>query len=79
MGSSVHNHSSDPIALVPHLEQLTHQPENVVADAAYGSEENYAYLEQHKLGNYLKYTTFYQDTHNYRNPKVIQKQAFLEV
>ncbi len=30
-------------------------------------------------GNYLKYTTFYQDTHNYRNPEVIQKQTFLEV
>ncbi len=76
VGYSVHNTSSDPITLVPHLQQLTHIPKNVIADAAYGSEENYACLEQHKLGNYLKYTTFYQDTHNYRNPEVIQKHQF---
>lgn len=76
VGYSVHNHSSDPICLVPHLKKLKHPPQNIVADAAYGSEENYAYLEQHKLGNYLKYSTFYQDTHRYRNPEVIRKQQF---
>jgi len=76
VGYSVHNRSSDPICLVPHLEKLKHQPKNVIADAAYGSEENYAYLEQHNLGSYLKYTTFYQDTHHYRNPSVIRKHQF---
>jgi len=76
VGCSVHNHSSDPVVMVPHLQELKHKPQNVVADAAYGSEENYAYLEQAELGNYVKYTTFYQDTHNYRNPEIIQKHQF---
>jgi hypothetical protein len=76
VGYSVHNFSSDPIALVPHLKKLKELPKKIVADAAYGSEENYAYLEQHQLGNYLKYTTFYQDTHRYRNPEVIRKHQF---
>jgi len=76
VGYSVHNHSSDPICLTPHLDQLKHLPKRIVADAAYGSEENYAYLEKHKLGNYLKYTTFYQDTHHYRNPDLIRKHQF---
>jgi hypothetical protein len=58
VGYSVHNHSSEPVALIPHLQKLKHQPKNVIADAAYGSEENYAHLEKNKLGNYLKYTTF---------------------
>jgi hypothetical protein len=30
-------------------------PKKIVADAAYGSEENYAYLEQHNVENFLKY------------------------
>jgi transposase len=76
VGYSVHNHSSDPIALIPHLKKLKRQPKNVIADAAYGSEENYAYLEQQQLGNYLKYTTFYQDTHHYRHSEVIRKHQF---
>jgi transposase len=62
VGFSVHQRPGDPGCLVPHLEgvkaQLGRLPENVVADSAYGSEENYAYLEQERVGNYLKYNTF---------------------
>jgi hypothetical protein len=29
-----------------------------MADSAYGSEENYAYINQEQVGNYLKYNTF---------------------
>jgi hypothetical protein len=76
VGYSVHNQSSDPVTLVPHLKKLKQLPKNMVADAAYGSEENYAYLEEHKIGNYLKYATFYQDTHRYRNPEIIRKHQF---
>lgn len=76
VGYSVHNHSSDPICLIPHLKKLKHQPKQIVADAAYGSEENYNHLEKHKLGNYLKYPTFYQDTHRYRNPDILRKHSF---
>jgi transposase len=76
VGYSVHNHSSDPICLIPHLKKLKRQPKQIIADAAYGSEENYAHLETHKLGNYLKYTSFYQDTHRYRNPDILRKLSF---
>ena len=76
VGCSVHKNSSDTVTMVPHLEEQQHKPKNIVADAGYGSEENYAYLEQAELGNYVKYTTFYQDTHNYRNPEIIQKHQF---
>jgi transposase len=76
VGYSVHNQSSDPVTLIPHLNKLKQLPKNMVADAAYGSEENYAYLEEHNIGNYLKYTTFYQDTHHYRNPEIIRKHHF---
>jgi len=62
VGFSVHQRPGDPGCLVPHLkavkEKLGRLPKNVIADSAYGSEENYAYLEQEKVGNYLKYNTF---------------------
>jgi transposase len=76
VGYSVHNQSSDPICLIEHLDGLKQLPKKVVADAAYGSEENYDYLQKHELENYVKYPTFYQDTHHYRNPEIIRKHQF---
>lgn len=62
VGFSVHQRPGDPGCLVTHLqgvkEQLGRLPRKVIADSAYGSEENYAYLQQEQVGNYLKYNTF---------------------
>lgn len=62
VGFSVHQRQGDPGCLIPHLEkvkaQLGRLPENVIADSAYGSEENYAYINQEQVGNYLKYNFF---------------------
>jgi transposase len=81
VGFSVHGQAGDPTCLIPHLEQVRANlggrlPHKIVADAAYGSEENYAYLERHQVGNYLKYNTFYQDTHHYRKPEVLRAHQF---
>jgi hypothetical protein len=76
VGYSVHNKSSDPVCLIEHLDGLKLLPKKVVADAAYGSEENYDYLQKYELQNYVKYPTFYQDTHHYRNPEIIRKHQF---
>lgn len=80
-GFSVHNRAGDTPCLIPHLEQVRTNtggrlPNKIVADAAYGSEENYAYLEQHHVENFIKYNTFYQDTHRYRNPQVLRAHQF---
>jgi len=80
VGFSVHGRAGDTACLIPHLEGL-HQglkrlPKQIVADAAYGSEENYAYLEQHQAENYLKYNTFYQDTRHYCKAEVVRKHQF---
>jgi transposase len=70
---SVHQRPGDPGCLIPHLEQLKQRlgrlPDNIVADSAYGSEENYVYLEQEQVGNYLKYNTFYQEHRARFKPK----------
>jgi transposase len=77
---SVHQRAGDPGCFIPHMEQQL-WPEgvkiqNVCADAAYGSEENYAYLEKREIGNYLKYNSFYRETHPPRKPELIQKASF---
>jgi transposase len=73
VGYSLHQNPGDPGCLIPHLQQtqqlLGRLPDNIVADSAYGSEENYAYLEQEKVGNYLKYNTFYQEHRKHFKPK----------
>lgn len=62
VGFSVHQRPGDPGCLIPHLQgvkgQLGRLPKKVIADSGYGSEENYAYLNQEQVGNYVKYNTF---------------------
>jgi transposase len=57
-----------------HLEKLFDNigkvPENIIGDAAYGSEENYALLESLSSNAYLKYTGYYQEqTRKYKEDR----------
>lgn len=60
---SIHQNPSDTANLISHLDQLdkhtNKKPENMMGDAAFGSEENYDALEQREIGNYLKYNAFH--------------------
>jgi hypothetical protein len=65
VGFTVHQRPGDPGCLIPHLQETKQQlggqqPKNI-ADSAYGSEENYVYLEQGDQA-YVKYNTFHQET-----------------
>ena len=59
---SIHQKSNDMNCLIPNLRQLQKQagrlPHTVIADAGYGSEENYAYLEQMGVEGIVKYPLF---------------------
>lgn len=61
VGYSVHQQASDGACLIPHLESVEQYqalPPRVVADAGYGSEENYAYLEHVGVQSFVKYPIF---------------------
>lgn len=64
---SIHQSSTDTTTLTPHLEghreQYGSYPEVVVADAGYGSEQNYSYLGDNKIEGYVKYNYFDKDRH----------------
>jgi transposase len=64
--------------LLPRGEDLQARclPRNISADAGYGSEENYVYLEEHQLGNYVKYNTFHREQQKHRKPELIRKTLF---
>jgi transposase len=64
---SISQNASDSAGYIEHINKIEERgdnylPKNNVTDAGFGSEENYHKLEEKKIGNYLKYNTFYQDT-----------------
>ena len=73
---SVHQTPGDTTTLIDHLEsfeQLHHkQSQTVVADAGYGSEENYEYLEQSDIEAFVKYNYFHME-----QKRSIKKNIFL--
>lgn len=66
---TIHQSANDMPVLKSHLEDTKAQldkiskplPKRASADAGYGSEENYDYLEAEGLENYVKYPGFYQE------------------
>ena len=59
---SIHQTTTDTTTLISHLEQhkalYGQLPKEVVADAGYGSEQNYQYMEHNKIEAYVKHNYF---------------------
>lgn len=59
---SIHQNPTDTKTFIPHLNQFEQQygkaPKVAVADAGYGSEQNYDYLEEKEIVSYVKYNSF---------------------
>ena len=62
---TLHQQPNDSTTLKNHLTHFNklynRLPVNVIADAGYGSEENYLWCDQHNITPYIKYNTFYKD------------------
>ena len=62
---SLHQDTTDYRTLIPHYDQIKQQyvrmPEHAVADAGYGSEQNYEYLEAERVEAYVKYNYFHRE------------------
>lgn len=65
VGYSLHQRPTDTRCLKPHLEkvkaELGNLPGTIIADAGYGGEENYAYLEKEHLEALVKYGTYHKE------------------
>lgn len=68
--TTVHQRPGDTACAIPHCEHVKervgHLPANFVADAGYGSEENYAYLEGEGVDAYVKHNEFFRECKNKR-------------
>jgi hypothetical protein len=62
---SIHQKPNDTTTLIPHLEGFKEQygilPENITADAGYGSQENYTFLENNEVEAFVKYNYFHKE------------------
>jgi hypothetical protein len=65
LGYTLHQTTNDTTTLKTHLESFKEQygnmPEVLVADAGYGSEENYEYLEKNSVEAFVKYNYFHKE------------------
>ena len=62
---SLHQDTTDTKTLIPHYKELQAQlgklPQAAVADAGYGSEQNYEYLEGEGVEAFVKYNYFHRE------------------
>jgi transposase len=65
LGYTIHQTTNDTTTLQPHMESLKQNlgkmPETLIADAGYGSEENYEYLENNNVEAFVKYQYFHKE------------------
>lgn len=62
---SLHQDATDTRTLIPHYKELQSRlgrlPDAAVADAGYGSEQNYEYLESEGVQAFVKYSYFHRE------------------
>lgn len=70
---SLHQNAADTTTLAKHLTKLKEMygemPREVIADAGYGSEENYQFMEEENIIPYVKYNT-YSEEKKEKNKKI---------
>jgi len=61
----IDDNCGDSVSFIPLMDgvidNLEKVPENTNSDGAYGNEENHAYLEKKKIGNFLKFNLYHKE------------------
>jgi len=80
VGYDIHDSAADNVGFINLMENaidnLNKIPDNVCADSAYGNEENYDYLENRGIGNYVKYNTYHKEKSKKWNEEKFRQNAF---
>lgn len=70
---SLHQQSTDTTTLIAHLKQhistYKEKPFNITADAGYGSEQNYQWLESRRITAFVKHNQFDRQQHKRKKEK----------
>lgn len=71
---------TDTLTLIPFLDSFKERygrfPHVAVADAGYGSEENYRFMNEHDIESYVKYNYFHMEERPKFTPKPSQSDYF---
>lgn len=66
--ATAHQRPGDTACTIEHLKHaektIGHLPEEIVADAGYGSEQNYRYLDERGVTAYVKHNEFFRESKN---------------
>ena len=77
---TIHQKASESDQFISHMTQYyqyhNKYPELSVGDATYGNEENYKFLEDNNIENYLKYNTFHYETTKAYKENKFQRENF---
>ena len=78
---SLHRRPGDTATLIPHMDQFAEfyekQCDIAVADAGYGSEQNYEYFENNDVEAFVKYNYFHKEQkRKYKNDPFVATQLF---
>ena len=80
LGYGIYQKAADTSVFIPFLDkvrtQLKRVPKNIITDAGYRSEENYNYIEDKNIGNYIKYNNFEYEKTNYHKTKIFLSDHF---
>jgi len=77
----IYANPTDTLTLPSHLNEFKDMygfsPEVVVADAGYGSDENYSYMEEQNIEAYVKYNFFHKEHKAKIKPKEVFQAQYL--
>lgn len=77
---TIHQNAGDSNLFVEHMKKLEvlsdKKVTNAIGDAAFGSEQNYSYLEKLEIGNYLKFSTFHKEQTKKHKENIFHKDNF---
>jgi transposase len=80
LGYGVYQKAADTSVFIPFIDKVKTQlrgvPKNIIADAGYGSEENYDYIKDNSIGNYIKYNNFDYEKTNDHKKKIFLSDHF---
>jgi transposase len=80
LGYGIYQKAADTSVFIPFIDKVKTQlkmvPRNIIADAGYGSEENYGYVKDNKIGNYIKYNSFDYEKTNEHKKKIFLSDHF---
>lgn len=82
---TVSQNTADNVGFKEHVEKLLSwnngklKPENYIGDAGFGNEENYEFLADDVIGNYLKFNTFhYEQTKGFINNPYLKENMLYD-